>query len=240
MQGALRKQPIISGADLKNGRDESRGYFNIERRLPCAWNVPWRVRSTGTIESRRDIRKLFFGSKIGWTVSARFDGSRSLGRYVEFNSRPRRPLITPIDEGTPLPCIVQDPDFSALDKEFLRSLDVTAVDDPDAFTLINSTSLVMEVGGFNFLYEWIAQGTWPAAIICYSLNQTSRNGMINSMVEAFRREPGIVQNFEEVAGYSLYFREDTGHPANPSESAAIWTRDGGKTSRLVRSPPDEA
>lgn len=69
------------------------------------------------------------------------------------------------DNGKMLPCIAQDPVYSPLDKPFLRSMDITVVDDPDAFSLIDENSLVFLIGTFPRILWWIGDRVLPAAII---------------------------------------------------------------------------
>ena len=65
-----------------------------------------------------------------------------------------------------LPVLAQDPDYSELEKDFLRSLDITVAEDPDAFSSINPGSLVFHIGTYFDLAWWISAGSWPAAMIC--------------------------------------------------------------------------
>jgi hypothetical protein len=64
------------------------------------------------------------------------------------------------DNGNLLPCVVQDPRYSNLDKRFPRSLDFTVVDGPDAFSLINANSLVFSYWHFPLGAWWICDGIW--------------------------------------------------------------------------------
>lgn len=57
------------------------------------------------------------------------------------------------ETGKLLPCIIQDICYSDLDKQFLRSLDFTVVDDPDAFSLINANSLALNIGTLSKTIE---------------------------------------------------------------------------------------
>jgi hypothetical protein len=65
-----------------------------------------------------------------------------------------------------LPIVAQDPAYSELEKSFLRSLSITVVDDPDAFSSINSGSLVFHIATYFDLAWWISTGSWPVAMIC--------------------------------------------------------------------------
>ncbi|KAG4432718.1 hypothetical protein IFR05_011796 [Cadophora sp. M221] len=69
------------------------------------------------------------------------------------------------EENQPLPCVIQDICYSGVDKYFLKTLDFTVVDDPDALGLINANTLVFHIGTYVRVAWWICAGTWPAAII---------------------------------------------------------------------------
>ena len=75
-------------------------------------------------------------------------------------------LITLLEESDkPMTCTVQDPAYSELEKDYLRSLDLEVVDDPDAYSRIDATSLVFHLGGYFDFAWWIAEGVWPAVMI---------------------------------------------------------------------------
>ena len=66
---------------------------------------------------------------------------------------------------TPLPCVIQDPDYSEIEKTYLRSLGLDVVDDPDAYSRIDTESLVFHIAGYFEFAWWIAEGPWPAVMI---------------------------------------------------------------------------
>lgn len=74
-------------------------------------------------------------------------------------------LILQVEFDTPLPCVVQDPAYSELEKVYLRLLDLEVVDDPDAYSRIDADSLVFYFGGYFEFAWWIAEGLWPAVMI---------------------------------------------------------------------------
>lgn len=75
-------------------------------------------------------------------------------------------FINFVETGKPLPCVIQDPASSELEKEYLHFLGLDAVDDPDAFSRINDNSLVLHIGSYFFIAWWICDGTWPTAMVC--------------------------------------------------------------------------
>ena len=70
------------------------------------------------------------------------------------------------EPGKPLPCIIQDPVYSKTCKEILTSLGLRVVDDPDAFSLINSSSLVYFLGTPACVPRWVSLGPRPLALFC--------------------------------------------------------------------------
>ncbi|KAI9761331.1 MAG: hypothetical protein M4579_001121 [Chaenotheca gracillima] len=65
----------------------------------------------------------------------------------------------------PLTCVVQDPVYSTLEKDYLRSIGLEVVDDPDAFSRINAETLVINISTYFEMDWWIADGIWPAAMV---------------------------------------------------------------------------
>lgn len=94
-------------------------------------------------------------------------------------------VITPADDlvllddgrdGTDLVrCFSQDPEYSDLDKQVLRSHGIEPVDDPQGFSLIGKNSMCCEWSGYKFVTTTLSEGPWPAATISrgidYCLNQ---------------------------------------------------------------------
>ncbi|KAL8671457.1 MAG: hypothetical protein Q9168_004045 [Polycauliona sp. 1 TL-2023] len=62
-------------------------------------------------------------------------------------------------------CFSQDPSYTDLDKEFLRSLGIKPVDDPDGFMLIGEDSLVCQWRIHGYVTRKINERPWPVVII---------------------------------------------------------------------------
>jgi len=75
-----------------------------------------------------------------------------------------------------LPCVIQDPAYSAVEKECLRSLGFQCVDDPDAFSCIGEGSLLFSVGTYWHMMKRVSTGPWPAALVCNSRICDIKNG----------------------------------------------------------------
>ncbi|KAL8921971.1 MAG: hypothetical protein Q9208_005425 [Pyrenodesmia sp. 3 TL-2023] len=69
-------------------------------------------------------------------------------------------------------CFMQDPMLTELDVEFLNTLGIEAVNDPEAFLAVDETTLVYAPCAYDFVYRKLSQSTWPAALICDSLQAT--------------------------------------------------------------------
>ncbi|KAG9235608.1 hypothetical protein BJ875DRAFT_421741 [Amylocarpus encephaloides] len=69
------------------------------------------------------------------------------------------------EPGKPLPCVIQEPAYSSVEKVWLKSLGFEVVDDPDTFARVNLESLVFAVNTIMEIGWWLSRGTAPAAII---------------------------------------------------------------------------
>ncbi|PVH76305.1 hypothetical protein DL98DRAFT_592357 [Cadophora sp. DSE1049] len=113
-------------------------------------------------------------------------------------------------EGELLPCVVQDVQYSGLDKEFLKSLDITVVDDPDAFDLLNANTLVVHRTKPSKCYDsnhavlilmqlersyGLLGGSWPASMITEN-NWANPGGCLVSSHDPACVVPGLQDMFE--------------------------------------------
>lgn len=72
--------------------------------------------------------------------------------------------------------VTQDPNFTDLDKSFLRTLGYTVTEDPEAFGLIESNSLVYAVHCYPAIYDKINIGIHPAMLIGNDLSYVTQWG----------------------------------------------------------------
>ncbi len=98
-------------------------------------------------------------------------------------------LTVLLEEGKPLPCVIQDPAYSAVEKECLRALGFRCVDDPDAFSSIDNGSLLFSVGTYWHMLKRVSMGPWPAALVC---NGRMCNNATNNHVS--ERNPDSIKN----------------------------------------------
>ncbi|KUJ09497.1 uncharacterized protein LY89DRAFT_657898 [Mollisia scopiformis] len=64
-----------------------------------------------------------------------------------------------------LPVVLQDPQYTELDKEFLTSLGYKVVDDPGAFAAVGTGSLVYAIHCYGPVYQSFSDGPRPAVLI---------------------------------------------------------------------------
>lgn len=101
----------------------------------------------------------------------------------------------------PLPCVFQDPQTPKSEQKFLRSLGHTTVDDPDAFDLIDASSLVVGIG-FG-VETYLLKKAWPAAILTedWQSRAPDRRYVLGELNQAGRdqllQEDLEVEQFEE-------------------------------------------
>lgn len=62
--------------------------------------------------------------------------------------------------------------LTELDAEFLATLGIEAINDPEGFLAVDETTLVYATRAYDFIYQKLSQATWPAALICDSLQVT--------------------------------------------------------------------
>jgi len=69
-----------------------------------------------------------------------------------------------------LQCVFQDPAFTDLDKEFLKSLEYIVVDDPLAFGHITASTLVYGIHCYNEVFKSVSAVAKPAMMIRNTLD----------------------------------------------------------------------
>ncbi|KAL8758537.1 MAG: hypothetical protein Q9184_003890 [Pyrenodesmia sp. 2 TL-2023] len=78
-------------------------------------------------------------------------------------------------------CFMQDPMLIELDVEFLATLGIEAINDPEGFIAVDETTLVYATRAYDFIYRKLSQATWPAALICDSLQLTLTASLRNRL-----------------------------------------------------------
>jgi hypothetical protein len=88
---------------------------------------------------------------------------------------------------------MQDPRFTELDRQFLKSLDCQVVDDPEAFQHINDNSFVYAIHCPIRLLWKVKESSYPALLICNDIRNMS-NAILESVPNASdhsRKEIGL-------------------------------------------------
>ncbi|RFU24346.1 hypothetical protein B7463_g11992, partial [Scytalidium lignicola] len=67
--------------------------------------------------------------------------------------------------GTSISCFAQDPEYSDVDKEFLRSIGITPVEDPKGFLEVDDRTLVISISPNVPVKQIVADVQWPAAMM---------------------------------------------------------------------------
>lgn len=110
-------------------------------------------------------------------------------------------LTVLVDEGRTtkdcVRCFSQEPEYTSLDKEFLRSIGVEPVDDPDGFFTIGSNSVVCEWATYDCIIRKISERPWPAVLIAGD-NRLER-------VSCYRQQDGSLgyESFSYLSHYAV-------------------------------------
>lgn len=59
----------------------------------------------------------------------------------------------------------QDPVFTSLDKEFLQTHDMSVIEDPDGFDLVDANTLVYAIHCYPTVYQQVGKKGGPAVLI---------------------------------------------------------------------------
>ncbi|KAF8852350.1 hypothetical protein BDZ45DRAFT_558288, partial [Acephala macrosclerotiorum] len=73
-------------------------------------------------------------------------------------------VLQSADENT-IPVTIQDPQYTDTDKSFLESLGYKVVEDPEAFKLITTGSLVYAIHCYGPVYKSISEGRRPRVLV---------------------------------------------------------------------------
>jgi hypothetical protein len=98
---------------------------------------------------------------LGSLQSARREGRRASATQLAA----LQTLTKTLGEEKELKVILQEPQFTALDKEFLKSLGYEVVEDPAAFSQITESSLVYAIHCYAQVYKAVSKGSRPAVLI---------------------------------------------------------------------------
>ncbi|KAF7947944.1 hypothetical protein EAE96_009014 [Botrytis aclada] len=80
--------------------------------------------------------------------------------------------------------LMQDPEFSPRDARFFAKYGFQTVQDPEGFNSINGETLVVEIGGYEFLEDRAMEGHWSAALIKMGLPFSNRGFILEKKRES--------------------------------------------------------
>ena len=98
---------------------------------------------------------------LGSLQSARREGRRASATQLAA----LQTITKTLGEANELKVILQEPQFTELDKEFLKSLGYEVVEDPAAFSQITESSLVYAIHCYAQIYKAVSEGSRPAVLI---------------------------------------------------------------------------
>ncbi len=111
-------------------------------------------------EKRREIDNVVFLG-MGSLQSSRREGRRASATQLAA----LQTIVSEILGGKEGNVVLQDPQFTALDEEFLASFGYAVVRDPEAFKLINEGTLVYAIHCYADVYKAVSEGLRPATLI---------------------------------------------------------------------------
>ncbi|KAI4087394.1 MAG: hypothetical protein LQ344_006832 [Seirophora lacunosa] len=101
-------------------------------------------------------------------------------------------------------CFSQDPEYSDLDKQVLRSHGIEPVDDPQGFSLIGKNSMCCEWSGYKFVTTTLSEAFWGRGRGANVLSDAELE-LIANMVRGFERKPFPKLQVPEGDGHSPFF-----------------------------------
>ncbi|THV50334.1 hypothetical protein BGAL_0155g00210 [Botrytis galanthina] len=80
--------------------------------------------------------------------------------------------------------LMQDPEFCPRDARFFAKYGFETVTDPEGFNSINGETLVVEIGGYDYLEDRAMEGHWPAAFIKMGIPLLTRGHILERKEES--------------------------------------------------------
>jgi SRR1 len=100
------------------------------------------------------------------TIAAFFGGRRkATASSVLKNDVKEIGFEVAVEEKTAVRCLIQDPWYSKIDKEFLTGIGFTVIDDPKGFVAVDARSFVMCVAPDVPVKQIVADMQWPAGML---------------------------------------------------------------------------
>jgi hypothetical protein len=165
--GGVKKGQII----LHGGDFEVDGVSYINRTLEEMkaefeyWKKSWEEDSA-CLELKEKLQVLSGVENVVFLGMGSLQSSRREGRRASATQLAAlQTIITSLGAEIGSKVVLQDPQYTALDKEFLLSLGYGVVDDPDAFKEIGERSLVYAIHCYAKVYKAVSDGKRPKVLI---------------------------------------------------------------------------
>jgi hypothetical protein len=165
--GGLKKGQVI----LHGGDFEVDGVSYINRTLEEMkaefeyWKKSWEEDSA-CLELKEKLQVFSGVENVVFLGMGSLQSSRREGRRASATQLAAlQTIITSLGEENGSKVILQDPQYTALDKEFLTSLGYGVVEDPEAFKEIGEGSLVYAIHCYAKVYKAVSDGKRPKALI---------------------------------------------------------------------------
>ncbi|EKD16813.1 hypothetical protein MBM_05282 [Drepanopeziza brunnea f. sp. 'multigermtubi' MB_m1] len=124
---------------------------------PACKDLKEKMRQMEKIQKIENVVVLGLGS----LQSARREGRRASSTQLAA----LQTIVGGLENAFELGLVFQDPQFTAVDNEFLTSLGYKVVDDPDAFQEIGKGSLVYAIHCYGPVYKSVSERPRPAVLI---------------------------------------------------------------------------
>ncbi|PMD14308.1 hypothetical protein NA56DRAFT_711127 [Hyaloscypha hepaticicola] len=167
---------------------------------------------------RRKIRDVVF---LGM---GSLQNSRREGRRASATQLAALQMIIDVLDTKGMEVVLQDPQFTELDKEFLGGMGYRVVDDPDAFRSITEDSLVYAIHCYVNVYKAISEGPKPALLIGTDIENFGRFGSKETTEAAKKSLEEMVEGCEvlefpqvrhDFSDTKIYWRRSTPETAKP-------------------------
>jgi hypothetical protein len=148
-----------------------------------------------------------------------FQSSRREGRRTSHTQLAAlRTILNTFSSTQPLQCTLQDPQFTAVDKDFLVSFGYTVVDDPLVFDHITKNSLVYAIHCYAKIYESVSKCPRPALLVgtdIHNFGKFNLSGAVDSTAQSLEEmiqgcgEGDFPQLRHDFSDTKIYWRKIT-------------------------------
>lgn len=155
-------------------------------------------------EACKTLKEMLEGLEIENVVVLGLGSLQSSRREGRRASATQLAALQTITTDSRTPVILQDPQYTELDKEFLFTLGYKVVEDPGAFAEVKKGSLVYAIHCYGPVYKRIGDGPRPVVLIGTDVENFGRfDGydlvkLLGIILIIYRSNPGIKESLEEL------------------------------------------